>query len=311
MKIAVYGAGGVGAYFGGRLAEAGAEVHLIARGDHLRALQRDGLRVESVHGDFALDLPATSDPAEIGPCDYVLFCVKSFDTDAAARRTHALLGEDTGVLSLQNGVDNERTLSAELGREHVLGGVAYIFSTIAEPGVITHTGGPGKIVFGELDGRRTRRGERLFDACECAGIDAELSIDIQRELWRKAAFICAQAGTTAAVRLPLGEVRRTDESWELYRRLLEEVVAVGESSGLDLDGVVDEWLSFATELEDDAYSSLHYDMTHGKRMELEALHGAVRGRARERNVDVPMTEAVYAVLAPWAKRNERSTTGTD
>jgi len=308
MKVAVYGAGGVGAYFGGRLAEAGVEVHLVARGDHLRALQRDGLRVESVHGDFALDLPATDDPGEIGPCDYVLFCVKSFDTEAAAERTQALLGEDTGVLSLQNGVDNERVLATELGREHVLGGVAYIFSTIAEPGVVSHTGGPGKILFGELDGRRTQRGERLLDACERAGVGVELSENIQRELWRKAAFICAQAGTTAAVRLPLGDIRSTDESWAMYRRLLEEVVVVGEASGVDLDGVVDEWLSFATELEDDTYSSLHYDMTHDKRMELEALHGAVLGRAREHEIDVPTTEAVYAVLAPWAERNERSAT---
>lgn len=308
MKVAVYGAGGVGAYFGGRLAEAGADVHLIARGDHLDALQRNGLDVKSVHGDVHVDPPATNDPAEIGPCDFVLFCVKSFDTENAAGRTHPLLDGDTGVLSLQNGLDNEPNLVTELGREHVMGGVAYIFSTIAEPGVVSHTGGPGRIVFGELDGRRTERGKRLLDACERADIDAHLSDDILRELWRKAAFICAQAGTTAAVRLPLGEIRNTDSTWALYRRLLEEVVAVGESSGIDLDGVVEEWLSFAADLDADAYSSLHYDMTHGKRMELEALHGAVLRRADEHGIDVPMTEAIYAILEPWARRNERSTT---
>lgn len=306
VKIAVYGAGGVGAYFGGRLAEAGADVHLIARGEHLDALRRDGLDVRSIHGDFHVDLPATDDPEEIGPCDFVLFCVKSFDTEAAAERTHALLGERTGVLSLQNGLDNEPTLKAELGREHVMGGVAYIFSTIAEPGAIAHTGGPARVVFGELDGRRTERGERLLDACERADIDAELSEAIHRELWRKAAFICAQAGTTAAVRLPIGEIRNTDSTWAMYRRLIEEVVAVGEASGIDLDGVVDEWLSFAADLDEESYSSLHYDMTHGKRMELEALHGAVVRRADDHDVEVPTTEAIYAVLEPWARRNERS-----
>ena len=141
MKIAVYGAGGIGGYFGGRLARAGADVHLVARGDHLDALRRDGLRVESVRGDFEVDLPATDDPADIGPCDHVLFTVKSFDTEAAARELQPLLHEETAVISLQNGIDNERVLAAEIGEEHVLGGVSRIYSTISEPGTIEHTGG--------------------------------------------------------------------------------------------------------------------------------------------------------------------------
>ena len=127
MKIAIYGAGGVGGYFGGRLAQAGGDVHLIARGDHLDAIQRDGLRVKSVHGDFDVDVPATDDPGEIGVCDYVLFTVKSFDTEDAAGELHSLLDDDTAVISLQNGLDNEEKLAAEIGREHVMGGVAYIF----------------------------------------------------------------------------------------------------------------------------------------------------------------------------------------
>lgn len=232
MKIAVYGAGGVGGYFGGRLAQAGADVHLLARGEHLDALRERGLRVESVHGDFECDLPATDDPADIGPCDCVLFCVKSYDTDAAARRLGPLLVEDTGVISLQNGVDNERRLAAEIGSGHVLGGVAYIFSTIDEPGVVTHTGGPARIVFGELDGVRSDRVERLLELCERApGMDADLSVDVRSALWEKAALICTQAGMTAAVRLPLGAIRSTPESWATYRRIIEEVcvVAAGEA----------------------------------------------------------------------------------
>ncbi|WP_226011531.1 ketopantoate reductase family protein [Halomicrobium salinisoli] len=305
MKVAVFGAGGVGAYFGGRLAQAGADVHLIARGDHLAALREDGLRVESVDGDFELDLPATDDPEEVGACDYVLFCVKSFDTAAAAEQARPLVGEDTAVVSLQNGLDNEGKLAAELGEDHVMGGVAYIFSTIESPGVIEHTGGPAEIVFGELDGERSDRVEALLATCESApGMEATLSENVESELWEKAALICAQAGMTATVRLPLGEIRETEPAWEMYQRLIEEVISVAAASGLDLPyDLREQWTSFAADLDPDSYSSLHYDMTHGKPMELEALHGAVLERAAEHGVDVPMTEAVYAVLSPWARRN--------
>ncbi|WP_435184620.1 2-dehydropantoate 2-reductase [Halobellus sp. EA9] len=308
MKVAVYGAGGVGGYVGGRLAQAGAEVHLIARGAHLDALREAGLRVESVEGDFAVDLPATDDPAEIGPCDYVLFTVKSFDTEAAARNLAPLVGEDTAVVSLQNGVENESILADEIGAEHVMGGVAYVFSTIGEPGVIEHTGGPTSFTVGELDGSRTERAERLAEWFERAdGMDVELSESVRTEIWEKAAFICAQAGMTAAVRLPLGEVRRHEESWSMYRRLFEEVCEVGRAAGTDLtEETVEEWMAFAEGLEGDAYSSLHYDLTHGKRMELEGLHGAIIRRAREHDIAVPMNEAVYAILTPWAARNAQS-----
>src|SRR5215470_4315858 len=153
MRIAVYGAGGVGGYFGGRLAQAGAEVAFIARGAHLRALREHGLRVRSVKGDFAVRAAATDDPAEVGPCDVVLFCVKTFDTDAAASRLGPLLGAGTAVVSLQNGVENAGKLARAIGDDHVMGGAAFIFAQIAGPGVIVHTGGPASITFGELDGR--------------------------------------------------------------------------------------------------------------------------------------------------------------
>jgi 2-dehydropantoate 2-reductase len=143
MRIAVYGAGGVGGYFGGRLALAGSDVHFIDRGAHLQALREHGLRVQSVKGDFTVQVPATDDPAEVGPCDYVLFSVKAFDTEAAAARLEPLLGEGTAVLSLQNGVDNEEKLAQAIGPDHVMGGAAFIFAGKAAPGVIVHTGGPG------------------------------------------------------------------------------------------------------------------------------------------------------------------------
>jgi 2-dehydropantoate 2-reductase len=308
MKIAVYGTGGVGGYFGGRLAQAGADVHLIARGTHLEALQRDGLRVKSVRGDFTADVPVTDNPTDIGPCDFVLFTVKSFDTEDAARELHPLLDEETAVISLQNGLDNEEKLATEIDPEHVMGGVAYIFSTISEPGVIEHTGGPTSVTIGELDGERSDRAERFLELCDRTdGIEAKLSTAILIDLWKKAAFICAHAGMTAAVRLPVGEIRNQPESWDMYRRLIDEVCSVGRATGIELpDGTVSEWMGFADGLEAASYSSLHYDMTHGKPMELEALHGAIVRRGRTNDIPVPMTEAVYAILKPWAQRNKQS-----
>ncbi len=304
-SIAVYGAGGVGAYFGGRLALAGADVSLIARGDHLEALRSGGLRVESVHGNFEVDLPATDDPADIGPVDYVLVCVKSFDTETID--LDPLVGEDTAVISLQNGVRNERILADAVDEKRVMGGVCYIFSTIKEPGVVEHTGGPARIVFGELDGSVTDRAERFRDLCERAELDVELSGDVRVEMWEKFTFIVAQAGMTAAVRLPLGEIRDSDASWAMYERIMHEVEGVAAAEGAPLpDGAVDRWLAFARDLEADTYSSLHYDMTHGKRMELDAFHGTVVDLAADHGIDVPACEAVYAILEPWAERNARS-----
>ena len=304
MKIAVFGTGGVGGYFGGRLAEAGAEVHLIARGSHLELLRAKGLRVRSVRGDFDISLPATDDPAEVGPTDYVLFTVKSFDTGGAAAQLDPLVGPDTAVVTFQNGVSNVDIIAGAVGSEHVMGGVAYIFSTIAEPGVIADTGGPGRLIFGELDGNRSVRAERLLDKCIQAGIDAELSENIRSALWFKYTFICALAGLTAAARLPIGEIRSTAESREMFRRIVEEVCSVAAAEGIELPSeTVDRHVSFAETLEPNGFSSLHFDMAHGKPMELEALHGTAVRLARRHGVPVPMTEAVYALLRPWAVRN--------
>jgi len=306
MKFAVFGAGGVGGYLGARLANAGHEVHLIARGDHLAALQSSGVRVESVAGDTVAECPATDDPADVGPCDYVLFCVKAYDTREAAADLAPLLDDETAVVSFQNGVDNEAWLAEEIGDDHVVGGVAYIFSTIADPGVVAHTGGPARFVFGELDGTRTSRIEALDDALSsCDGVEAVLADDVRVELWRKFCLICAQAGMTATTRLPLGEIRETEASWTMYRRLMEEVSTVARAEGVDLpETVVDEWCAFAEDLDPEMYSSLHYDLIHDKRLELDALHGSVVRHAEDVDVDVPMNEAVDAILRPWAERND-------
>jgi 2-dehydropantoate 2-reductase len=305
MKVAVLGTGGVGGYFGGRLALAGAEVHLIARGAHLEALRNSGLRVTSTKGDFQVDLPSSDDPSQVGPCDYVLFTVKSFDTNDAAMRLPALTGENTAIISFQNGVDNEEKIARVVGREHFMGGAAYIFSRIVEPGVVAHTGGPARIVFGEMDGSSSERAKRFLGMCRKAGIEANLSDEIQRVLWDKFAFICAQAGLTAAVRLPIGDVRTVDETWSAFRRVVEEVCAVAAAEAIELPSdTVDRHASFAEGLEPTGFSSLYDDLTNGRRMELETLHGTVVRKARLHGIPVPVSETIYAILRPWAVRNE-------
>ncbi len=307
MRIAVYGAGGVGGYFGGRLAEAGADVHFIARGAHLQALRAHGLRVRSVMGDFGVHAPATDDPADVGPCDFVLFCVKTFDTDAAAARLEPLVGEGTAVVSLQNGVENEDKLARAVGADHVMGGAAFIFAEIAEAGVIAHTGGPASLTFGELDGRASERAKRLLAWCERAGFPAELSAGIKTVLWAKLAFICAQAGMTATARLPIGEIRTATAAWAAFGRLVAEVCAVAAADGNPVPQAAQEHaLALAQAIEPGSFSSLHDDLVAGRRMELEALHGFVVRRAAQHGLAVPTSEAVYAILQPWAIRNQRA-----
>lgn len=184
--------------------------------------------------------------------------------------------------------------------------MAYVFSTIAEPGAIEHTGGPTSFAYGELDGSRRDRAERFQTWCGRAdSMEAELSERIHTVLWEKAAFICAQAGMTASVRLPLGEIRDESTSWAMYREIMAEVCRVGRADGVELpDETVVDWMAFAEDVDADSYSSLDYDLTNGKPMKLEALHGAVVRRGEEHGVDVPMNEAVYAVLRPWAARNQ-------
>lgn len=308
MRIAIYGAGGIGAYFGGRLAATGADVSLIARGAHLRALQSEGLHVRSPKGDVDVALTATDDPADVGPVDVVLFSVKSRDTAEAAARLGPLLHADTAVVSLQNGLGNEEAVAAEIGRQHTLGGVVYLVSTIDAPGTVVHSAGPATLIFGELDGRRTERAGRLLDALLAAGVDATLSDDVRRVIWTKFAFICALSGMTAAVRLPIGDIRATPDSWRMFRDVLREVAAVAAAEGVTLsDDTIRGHETLAQNLEPGALSSLHYDLTHDKPLELDALHGELLRRARAHGVPVPATQAIVAILQPWAVRNAAAT----
>ncbi len=299
MRVLVAGAGGVGGYFGAKLARAGTSVTMLARGAHLDAIRRDGLRVRSViEGEYVVRVEA-ADAVGSTPADAVLLCVKSFDTESAVTAIRPAVGPDTAVLSLQNGVDNEEKIDALLGAGHALGGAAYVFATIEAPGVIVHRFA-GRIVFGEMDGRPRPRATRLHDAFAAAGVPVELSADVRRALWEKYLLISAQAGMTSLTRCPTGVLRETPETWAMYRRIVEELSAVAGAAGVTLaPDVVESIMKQAAGIGADTYSSLHHDLVTGKRLELEALHGhAVRLGERLR-VPVPTIFAVYAALKPY------------
>jgi 2-dehydropantoate 2-reductase len=300
MKIGVVGAGGVGGYYGARLASAGAEVGLIARGDHLAAIRERGLRVRADDGDFTVQVAASDDPGEIGPCDAVLFCVKSYDTDQAAALLGPLLKPETGVVSLQNGVDNEEKIAARVRPGHVIGGVSFILAHIAGPGVVEQVGSVRRVIFGELDGTRSERVERLLAEFRKAEIDSDIADDIRVVLWDKFAFLCALAGLTAVTRLPIDELLAVSETRDLFREMVGEVALVARADGVELaDDIVDQKTAFAQGLGPDSYSSLHHDLVTGHRLELDALHGEVTRRASHHGLSVPVSQMIYSLLRPW------------
>jgi len=298
MRVLVVGAGGVGGFFGAKLARAGTGVAMLARGPHLEAIRRDGLRVRSaVEGEFVARVEA-SDRVDPAPVDVVLLCVKSFDTESAVEAIRPAVGPHTAVLSLQNGVDNEEKIDALLGAGHALGGAAYVFAIIEAPGVIAHRFA-GRIVFGEMDGRASERATRLHDAFAAAGVPVELSGDVRRVLWEKYLLISAQAGMTSITRCPTSVVRETLETWTMYRRIVEELSAVARAAGVALaPDVVESIMKQAAAIGGDTYSSLHHDLVTGKRLELEALHGHAVRLGERLGVPVPTIFAVYAALKP-------------
>ncbi len=301
MNVVVMGTGGVGGYFGAKLALSGTAVTFVARGAHLDAIRERGLTIRStVEGEFTVRAPAVAELAGHPRADAVAFCVKSFDTEIAAEAIRPVVGPETAVLSLQNGVDNEEKIDAALGAGHAVGGVAYVFAAIAEPGVTTHTHG-GRIVFGEMDGETRPRTKALLDAFTRAGIPAEIAPDIRKALWEKYLVITAQAGMTALTRKPVGAIRETPETWKMYRLLLEELAAIAAREKVALaSDIVDRLLKAVAGLKPDTTSSMHYDLTHGKRLELEALQGHAVRLGERHGIATPMLFAVYAGLRPHA-----------
>jgi 2-dehydropantoate 2-reductase len=299
MHVVVMGAGGVGGFFGAKLLRAGETVTLVARGEHLEAIRRDGLTIRSaIEGESVVRPQAVEDVRGLPPADVVLFCVKSFDTERAAGQLRPVVGPATAVLSLQNGVDNEDTIDAVLGAGHALGGVAQVFAVIDRPGVIAHHFA-GRIIFGELDGRRSVRAERLLGAFERAGVPVELTANVRRALWEKYVLICAVAGMTALTRCPIGVVRDTPEAWAMFRRIVEEVAALGAAAGAGLpDDIVDQTVKLAAGIAPGNRASLAQDLSLGRRLELEALHGHAVRLGQRLGVAVPTNFAVYGALKP-------------
>lgn len=297
------GSGGIGGYFGGLLARAGEDVTFIARGLHLEAIRKNGLQVNSVAGDFHVRAKATHDPRTVGGVDLVLFCVKGYDIETAGLQIRPMVGPQSVVLSLLNGVDNQEKLAAILGEGPVMAGVVHILSTISAPGVISQTAGPRSLKFGEEDGRVTARAERILAVLKGAGINAELSAQIQVDLWEKFLFICAQGGVTALARLSIGEILACPETAVLYRGVMEEVAAVGRAKGVPLPAdAVDRAVAFARGLQPGMRSSLAHDLSQGNRLELETLAGCVVRYGREVGLPTPFNFAIYASLKPHHQR---------
>lgn len=299
MRIAAMAAGAVGGYFGARLAAAGHDVFFIARGAHRDAIARNGLRIESVHGDLHLPKPnVTDDPAKVGAVDIVLFAVKLWDTETAAASARPLLGPDSRLITFQNGVDSVERLSAVLGADRVVGGAAYIATTIASPGVIRHTSGFATIRFGRADKKPDARLNAFVDAGKAARIDIGLSDDIQRELWQKFIFLTAMAGSTASLRSPIGPIVADPELRGFFRALMEEAFAVGKAKGVALDPVyLDDRMNFVTtKVEPGMRASMAHDLERGNRLELDWLAGKVRALGRELGIPTPASDTVYTVL---------------
>lgn len=301
MQIAVLGPGGVGGYFGGRLAAAGEDVTFIARGAHLAAIRDSGLRVESPNGDFRVH-PArvADDPAAVGPVDVLLFAVKLFDTEAAADFARPLVGPDTTVVNLQNGVESEVIAAGILGADRVMGGVAYIAAVIAEPGLVRQTGAFARLVFGEMDGTLSARGRRLEEACRKAGIEATLSPQVQVEIWRKFLMLAAVSSITAATRLPIGALRDDPHLRQLFVDSIAEAAAVGRASGVALPPDAEAaTMTLLDGLPAPMVASMVHDLNGGRRMELDRLGGAVVRLGRMAGVPTPVHGALYAVLKPY------------
>lgn len=293
------GTGGVGGYFGGRLAAAGRDVSFIARGAHLEALRSKGLRVESPRGDFHLPVvQASADPAAIGPVDVVLFTVKMYDVPEAAAFIRPLIGPDTAVITLQNGVEAVDLVADALGRAHVAGGVAYVAAVISEPGVIKHTA-LDKLIFGELDGRVSDRLRRFAAACEGAGFDFKLSEGIELDLWSKFARLSVFSGMTSVTRSPIGIVRADPQMMAMVTAACQEAIAVGRARGVPIpDSLMDEIMAMFTGMPPQAKSSMLEDLERGNRLELPWLSGAVVRLGEAAGVPTPIHGFIATVLRP-------------
>jgi 2-dehydropantoate 2-reductase len=298
MKIAFMGAGGVGGLIGARLGHVGCDVSFVARGAHLAAMRSHGLKLESGVGDVHLPKPrVTDDPATLGQVDLVILAVKMRDTESAARAIAPLIGPDTGVISLQNGVVKDDILRPIIGAKALMGGVAYMGTAISRPGVIEHTGTVQRVVFGEYDGRRSKRAETLLEWCRKAGLDAAISDDIRRTLWEKFAFLVGMAAVTATMRLPIGPIRSHPLTRQFYLEAMAEAAAVGRAHGVKLpEDFAEERMRFVDTLPATMTASLQLDLERGNPLEVEWLSGSVVKLGAAVGVPTPIHRAARDIL---------------
>ncbi len=299
MRIAVMAAGAIGAYYGARMAVAGHDVSFIARGANLEALKTKGLTIESVHGDLHLPtVNVTDDPAKVGPVDIVLFAVKLWDTETAAEQARPLIGPNTRLITLQNGIDSVERISKILGSDKVVGGIAYIASNLVAPGTIKQTSQFHHIRFGHADNRPDTALDTFVAAGKAAKLDIDLAKNIERELWEKFIFLTAITGATAALRSGIGPILADPELKAFYRQLMEEALAVGKAKGIALDfSYIDERMSFVeTKTVPTMKGSMANDLDRGGRLELDWLSGKVRELGRALGVPTPASDTVYTVL---------------
>ncbi|HET7680655.1 MAG TPA: 2-dehydropantoate 2-reductase [Xanthobacteraceae bacterium] len=298
MRIAAMAAGAVGGYFGGRLAAAGHDVSFVARGAQLAAIRKNGLKIESPLGDLHLNnVRATSDPKDIGPVDVVLFAVKLWDTETAAEAAKPLVGAQTRVITLQNGVDSVERIAPILGEDKVAGGSAYIASVIGAPGVISHTSQFAKMVCGRIDGKPDAQLAAFTAAAKEAGIDITQSENINRERWEKFVFLVGLSGATGSTRMPLGPILADPDTRAFFRSLMEEVIALARAKGVTLaPDFLESRMKFADGAPPGMKASLLHDLERGNRIEIDWLAGKVVALGRELGVPTPANAAVYAAL---------------
>ncbi len=299
MRIAAMAAGAVGAYFGARLQAAGHEVFFIARGAHRAAIEKNGLKVESVHGNLHLPkVNVTDDPAAVGPVDIVLFAVKLWDTEKAAEASRPLLGPDTRVVTLQNGVDSYERISPIVGKERAIPGVTYVVTVIDSPGVIKQTSQFQSVTCGTIDGRPDAHLQAFVDAAKAAKIPITLSDNIARDRWQKFIFLSATSGATAVTRNAMGPILADPDTRALFRNIMRETLSVGRAKGVALDpGFVDERMAFADKnVPPTMKASMANDLDRGNRLELDWLAGEVCRLGRELKVPTPVNDTIYAAL---------------
>jgi 2-dehydropantoate 2-reductase len=301
MRMAVMAAGAVGGYFGGRMAAAGHDVIFIARGAHGDAIRRDGLRIESALGDLHLkDLNVTDDPRQVGPVDLVLFAVKLWDTETAGEQTRPLVGSNTRVITLQNGVDSVERLAPILGDDVTIGGATYVVTTIAKPGVVRHTGARAEVRCGRLDRRPDAVLAGYVQQMKAANIDITLTDHMLVDIWKKFVLLSGTSGITASTRQPLGVIRDDEDMRAFFYQLMHETIGVGRAAGVEFPpgfaAELDRWVaSFPPTMK----ASMANDLDAGRRLELDWLAGKVVALGRKYGIATPGHEAVYAILKPY------------